>query len=261
MSKNQREKYLGKTNYNSQGYLMTLTEYNGYNDIVVEFAEPYSCKVKTGTRHFLNGSVNNPYAPTVFDVGIVGNKYPKIIKDTKKQCKEYSIWYSMMRRCFSQYFKNQFPTYKDVSCDPIWFYYEHFYDWIHQQENYEAIKGLNYNIDKDILIKGNKYYSPERCVLVPQNVNKLLTKNNARRGKYPIGVIFEENRGYYSAYCNDGAKQRHLNYYTTAEKAFIAYKEYKENVIKRIASEEFKKGTITKECYEALINYKVEITD
>jgi uncharacterized membrane protein len=32
-------------------------------------------------------------------------------------------------------------------------------------------------------------------------------------------------------------------------------------MIKQIAKEEYNKGNITKQCYEAMINYEVEITD
>lgn len=261
MPRNKKDEYLGKENYNNQGYLMKIVSYNKYNDIEIEFAEPYPCRIKSGVGHFLDGGVVNPYAPTSYGVGIVGNKYPTYIKETKKCLKEYGIWHSMLRRCFSEKCKERWQCYKDATCDPLWFYYENLYEWIHNQANYNSIKELDYNLDKDILFKGNQMYSPNTCVLVPQNVNKLFTKNNTKRGKYPIGVIFEEKKGLYSAYCGDGKRQRHLSYYKTVEQAFNAYKEYKESVIKRIAQEEFDKGTITEQCYQALMNYEVEITD
>ena len=43
--------------------------------------------------------------------------------------------------------------------------------------------------------------------------------------------------------------------------AFLAYKKAKESYIKQVAKEEYDKGNITKTCYEAMINYEVEITD
>lgn len=260
MPKNQREKYLGKTNYNSQGYLMTLTEYNGYNDIVVEFAEPYYYKVRSRTDRFLSGHILNPYGPNVCGIGITGTKYPTTIG--KDHTREYQIWSNMIKRCYDEKNRNKNPTYKDVECDPRWFYYETFYEWIHSQSNYEVIKNdPTFAIDKDILEKGNKLYTPEKCCLVPQRVNNLLIKSDVIRGKCPIGVFYSKQNGTYIAQCGGKGNSRYLGSYLTPEEAFNAYKKDKEREIREVAVKEFKKGTITKECYEALMNYEVEITD
>ena len=261
MIKNKRDKYIGKENYNHQGYLMKIISYNTYNDIEVEFAEPYHCVIKTGTGHFLNGGVVNPYAPTICGVGIVGNKYATYIKDSKKSLKEYGIWCSMLKRCFDGKYKEKFPTYLDSTCNPIWYYYDNFYEWIHEQANYNVVKNMDYNIDKDILFKGNKIYAPEKCIIIPQRVNKLFTKCDANRGEYPIGVCRDNYSGYYASYCNDGKGQVHIGNYKDINTAFEKYKEYKEEIIKSVAEEEYLKGTITKECYNAMIKYQVEITD
>ena len=37
-------------------------------------------------------------------------------------------------------------------------------------------------LDKDILVRGNKLYSPDTCLFVPQEINNLLTVQN-KRGK------------------------------------------------------------------------------
>lgn len=38
-------------------------------------------------------------------------------------------------------------------------------------------------------------------------------------------------------------------------------KKHKEEIIKRVAEDEYSKGRITKICYDAMMNYEVEITD
>ena len=43
--------------------------------------------------------------------------------------------------------------------------------------------------------------------------------------------------------------------------AFLAYKKYKEEIIKMTAKEEFQKGNISTECYKYMMNYEVEIDD
>ena len=137
-----------------------------------------------------------------------------------------------------------------------------FYDWIHTQDNYSVIKNdPTFAIDKDILYKGNKLYSPSKCCLVPQRVNNLLLKSNAIRGNLPIGVHFHQVNGTYIAQCGGHGNGRYLGSYDTPIEAFNAYKKDKEREIKEIARIEYDKGTITKQCYDALMQYEVEITD
>ena len=251
---------------NKQGCLATIIEYNGANDMVVQFQDAYKEKVHTSYRHFLSGDVENPYYPSVYGVGILGAKYPA--KINKKMTKEYDTWFQMIRRCFDKKVKDKQPTYKDVTCCEEWLLFENFYEWLHSQPNFDKWYRGRYNkerwcLDKDILIKGNKVYSPETCCLVPNNVNVLFTNRKNYRGNLPIGVIRHGNK--FCAKCmnpfTDNKSQEYLGDYSTPEEAFQAYKKYKESIIKQVAELEYSKGNITKQCYEAMMNYEVEFTD
>ena len=118
-------------------------------------------------------------------------------------------------------------------------------------------------IDKDILCKGNKIYSPQTCIIVPQRINKLFTKSNKLRGDLPIGVYYnKQNKKYRSqiSKIENGKKQRvYLGLYNTPQEAFESYKKAKENYIKQVADEY--KLYIPKELYDAMYDYRVEITD
>jgi len=115
------------------------------------------------------------------------------------------------------------------------------------------------HLDKDILIKGNKIYSPSTCCFVPQNINVLFTKRESERGLYPIGVHLHSQGGY-GASCNDGSgNNEQLGVYKTPKIAFDKYKYHKEKLIKEIAVKYHK--FIPNNVYNALIQYKVEITD
>ena len=119
------------------------------------------------------------------------------------------------------------------------------------------------HLDKDILCKGNKVYSRENCIFVPQRINNLFTKNNKVRGKNPIGVT-ELPSGNYEAQCKDEySKVIYLGTYSTKEEAFRVYKEYKERVIKNVIDSY--EGKIPEPFYsrlrEAMYSYKVEIDD
>ena len=89
----------------------------------------------------------------------------------------------------------------------------------------------------------------------------LFVKANAIRGNLPIGVRRQKNSNKFESYCTYDNKFYYLGTYTTSEKAFYTYKEYKENLIKKVAEEEYCKGNIIKSCYEAMMKYQVEITD
>lgn len=240
---------------------MRVIEYVDNRNIVVEFQDEYKARVNTSYGNFKRGIVRNPYYPTVYGVGISGNKYPIIVDG--EQSKEYSIWRSIIGRCFYEKAKNKQPTYKDVTCCDEWLLYDNFYEWLHSQPNFDKwYKGERWAVDKDIFIKKNKVYSPEACCLVPQNINCLFLKREAERGKYPIGVSCK-NRGFLASCHNPFTnKKEELGYYSTPENAFyFGYKPYKENIIKQVAQIEYDAGNITKECYNAMMNYVVEIDD
>lgn len=250
---------IGEEKTNNQGCLMKIIKYNNARDIVVEFQDEHKAKIKTEYNNYKKGNVKNPYYPSVYGVGIIGGKYQTC---NLNHTKEYKIWSSILQRCFDGQTKEKWSVYDDVTCCEEWLLFENFYEWLHNQENFKQwLKEERWDIDKDILFKGNKVYSPETCLLIPHNVNSLFTKSNKARGKYPIGVVKHGKK--YQASCQNMlmGKREYLGTYETPQKAFKAYKRYKENLIKQVAKQEYEKGNITKKCYEAMLNYQVEITD
>ena len=268
-----KEKYIGMQNKNNQGYTMTIVDYINSDDIIVEFDDERKTRKHCKAGDFKRGKVKNPFSKSVCEIGITGDKYPTAIN--KKNTKEYTTWKNMLKRCYDEKYKIKMPTYENVTCCEEWLYYPNFYEWLHSQSNFEKwMNGNKFALDKDIIEKNNQVYSPDACCLVPQNVNCLFTKSNAVRGILPIGVR-KYNSKYRaelsaktnkiknepSAKTNKGKKIIYLGEYNTPEEAFYTYKKAKEKCIKQIAEEEFSQGNITKECYNAMMNYKVEITD
>lgn len=167
--------------------------------------------------------------------------------------KAHRTWQSMLSRCYSESYRRKFTSYIGCTVCNEWLTFSNFKKWF--EEHY--VDG--WELDKDILVKGNKVYSPETCCFVPQEINRLLTKAKKRRGKYPIGVSKHYNS--FVAYCQQGLGQRRerLGKFSTPEEAFVSYKKAKENIIKSIA--EKYKGRIEEKVYNSLMDYKVEITD
>lgn len=236
---------------NCQGLEMTCIEYNNAFDIIVEFENPYY-KTKNNWGNFKNGNIKNPYYPSVYGVGIVG-EYLTVNKNGKRS-KEYVTWCGMLERVYRDDF------YKDCSICNEWLIFENFYNWLHSQSNFDKwLNNNKWNVDKDIIVKGNKVYSPDTCCLVPSHVNTLFLKSNKARNDLPIGVRHSGNK--YMAICNNSNSRIYLGTYDNLNDAFCAYKEYKEKLIKMIAQEQYNIGNITKQCYDAMMKYKVEITD
>lgn len=254
--------HLNEERLNQNGCPMKIVEYIDNRNIVVEFQDEYKARAKTSYGNFKRGIVRNPYYPTVCGVGISGNKYP--IVENKRPTREYNAWLRMLNRCFDETVKKSQPTYKDVSMCDEWLLFDNFYEWLHSQPNFDKwYNNKRWAIDKDILVKRNKLYSPEMCCLVPQNVNCLFLKREAERGDYPIGVRYKNNEGFIAS-CHNPFTNRNeqIGTYSTPENTFyLGYKPYKEDIIKRVAKIEFDAGNITKECYDAMMNYEVEIDD
>lgn len=257
MRKKKKER-LGETRMMNCGEIAFIVNYACYNDITVQFKTTGEL-VKTKYSNFKNGSVKSHFTPSVYGVGIIGNE--KTRDENGKTIKSYLTWTSMLNRCYSDKEQKKYTTYKDCYVCEEWLNYSNFKNWY--DENYYEIYGEQMALDKDILMKGNKAYSPNTCVFVPQNINNLFTKSNKTRGKYPIGVIFNKYANKYQVNCNifnnEKSQQKYLGLYNTIEDAFKVYKEFKEKYIKQIA--DYYKDKIPNKLYEAMYNYKVEITD
>lgn len=263
MNKNNETKAerLNEENLNNQGCLMKIVEYTNAHDIIVEFQDKYRARIHTEYKHFASGSVKNPYFRSVFGVGMIGEKYPMSING--KMTKEHFTWRGIISRCYDNKRKEKSPTYENVVCCEEWLNFDNFYEWLHSQSNFDKwYEGKKWAIDKDILIKGNKVYSPNTCCLVPENVNLLFTKRDRFRGNFPIGVR-ENGNGFQAQWNNQLTNKRECSSnYSTPENAFyFGYKPHKEALIKQVAEIEYNNGNITKQCYDSMMNYKVEITD
>jgi len=173
-----------------------------------------------------------------------------------KQIKEYTLWKSVLERCFSDKFKQENPSYQDVTCSKDWLSMTKFIRDVSQMKGY-GLKG--WQLDKDILLKGNKFYSKDYCCFVPKEVNCLLTKSNGSRGEWPVGVGFHKQHGKFTAQLNINGKMKHLGLFTSPEEAFQAYKMAKEDRIKVVANKW--KDQLDERVYSALMAYEVDIDD
>lgn len=257
VSKLEKEKQkierIGQIKYNNSNEKMKIIRYKDSYDIDVEFEDGHVLKNKTYSN-FVKGKIKNPYALSVYNIGYLGEGAfsPSI---DNKHTNEYRYWKSMIKRCYSEKEQSEHTSYIGCSVCKEWHNFQNFAKWFN--ENYYTIGDELMCLDKDILIKGNKIYSTETCVFVPQNINKLFIKSDKARGKYPIGVSYDKERNKYISQQNN--IKIFLGRFDTPKEAFEVYKIEKEKHIKEVADEY--KNKIPKKLYDAMYNWKVDIDD
>ena len=231
-----------------------VLKYNDTANVEIQFL---NTGYETSARldHVKSGNVKDPYVPSVCGVGIVGTKYPPTISG--RNTKEYDLWKSMVRRCYSDDFKNKHPTYKCCEASENFLHYEYFYEWCNEQIGFGAD---GFELDKDLLTKGNKIYSESTCIFIPSEINQILVKSTVSRGKYLIGVYWSKTAKAFKATVNKNkGRSEYLGYFKTEIEAFNAYKVAKEAFIKEQANKW--KSQIDERAYNALMNYAVDIND
>jgi hypothetical protein len=251
----------GEINYNTFGSKMIIIEYRGALDIDVYFPE-YDWIVKN-IRYsvFKNGNIKCPFDKSVFGVGYLGEGKYKC-KENGKTTRVYKTWYGMIRRCYDSKCQKRQPTYIDCEVSNEWHNFQNFAKWY--DKNYYEIEDERMCLDKDILHKNNKVYSPNTCIFVPQTINSLFIKNNKNRGESAIGTSLCKNDKYRVDCClinpeTGKFKGEYLGIYDTQEEAFEIYKYYKEHNIKQVA--DYYKEQIPERLYNGMYDYIVEIND
>lgn len=233
------------------GSVIKILKYSSWSNCDIQFEDETILKGINFTR-ISNKDIKNPNTPTAWGVGYQGQGTYTFATHWEAE----NRWRAMLRRCYSEKAIYRNPMYRGITVCEEWHNFQNFAQW-HKQNWKPEYMNKFWDLEKDIILNENKIYSPETCAFVPQEVNKLFTKSQATRGRYPIGVIKIKNR--FIAQCNIPGKRRHIGSYLTVEEAFHAYKQAKEAYIKEVADKW--KDLIDPRVYEALYNYKVEITD
>ena len=154
------------------------------------------------------------------------------IDGKKLHCPIHQKWQSMLARCYDPKCHAKQPTYIGCTVATEWLTFSNFHDWMTEQE------WVGKALDKDILIIGNKIYSPENCLFVSQAVNGLLNDQTAQRGAYPAGVSYFKRDRNYVAHIRIDGKSKNLGYCQTQEQASAVYRAAKKLNIERLANKQ-----------------------
>ena len=220
--------------------------YEDYGNVHVKFPTGYTCKVSFG--NLKRGVVKDPLSKTVLGVACIG--IGKHSRSTSKLI--YQIWFDMLKRCYSDRVKAVRNTYKACRVCDEWLNFQNFAEWCEKQNDFE-----NLELDKDLLVRGNKVYSPETCCFIPPLFNGLIRPKPNSTNDYPIGVRSHRETGKFVARVKLFDNYKYLGLFDTPEEAFLAYKDSKEAYIKEMTNKW--KDQIDVRVYEALMNWEISI--
>lgn len=136
------------------------------------------------------------------------------------------VWDKIQSRCLENgWYQLKHKSY--VGCSNNFHSFQVFAEWCQSQKGYWSKDSLSryWALDKDILIKGNKIYSNNTCIFVPQYVNKLLADSLNIRGEFPIGVSLIKHTGNYSSFCKTrgNGEREYFGSFKTPESAHAAW--------------------------------------
>jgi hypothetical protein len=252
-----KAKYEGKTFESKAFGKYKVKEYVNCREIVICF-EDTGYEKKVGIKEMLNGAVKDAMRPSVYGVGYIGDgEFTARFKGGgNTPC--YDSWRGILRRCYSETHKKDHPTYIGCEVESNWHNYQNFAAWYYDNLIYTSGR---VEVDKDLLVKGNKVYGEKFCSLVPTQINALFTgASKIHRGKYPLGVYFKKDVGKFRAQIHKGGdSQEFLGDFSSPEAAFAVYKKHKELFIKETASKY--KNFISGKLFDVLMNYTVSIED
>lgn len=230
-----------------EGCECAVVEYRGWDDVLIRYADRNAFECSVRAEHLRSGKVKNPYHPSYLGIGHLG------VGRFSSESESFAKWRSMLRRCYCDKYQDKQPTYAGCSSVPEWHNLQGFSEWIVSQPGWGE---LGWELDKDLLVLGNKIYGPEACVLLPKRINVMICSPRDRGG-IPAGVFFDDRNGKYLAYCNDeDGKRKSLGYFGCVDDAFDSYKPFKERVIKLIANRH--REQLHPHAFDALMRYEVQ---
>ena len=230
---------------NQKQYMAVRNHFNKTGDDSEEFI----IKIMNDIKYKPDNWSKRAMEPVMCGIGYRG------LEGVDCTAESYIKWHDMINRCYNAKFHERQPQYKGCTVCEEWLNYSNFKVWYDQHK----IHGMALDLDKDILFKGNKVYSPETCVFVPHTINVLFLNSKKSRGDLPVGVSYSERDKKYRAEMSFMGRQIKLGTFDTAEDAFARYKEYKEDFIQDLAEQY--RDEIPNKVYEAMMGWKIEVDD
>ncbi len=180
----------GERYKNIQGCCFIITKYFTRLNCTIQFEDGF-IKENVKYDNIKTGQVKNPNIPSVFGIGYEGVGKYSFINHPKIRVK----WKSVLERCYCPKWHKNKPTYKDCIVAESWHNFQNFAQWF--EENYKE----GFELDKDILLKGNKVYCSNLCCFVPAEINTLFRSNIKNYNFLKIKKLTEKYKNQISKAC------------------------------------------------------------
>jgi len=175
-------------------------------------------------------------AKLVCGVGINDADYTvqPVVFGKRVMCPFYEAWKNMLVRCYDPRYHAKQPTYIGCSVAPEWHGFMAFRAWMIRQN------WVGNDLDKDILVPGNKVYSPQTCVFISSGLNNFTTDSASARGEWPTGVYLDKHNGKFKAQCCNpfSGKQEYLGLFTCPDAAHEAWRARKHELSLQLAEQQ-----------------------
>jgi len=134
-------------------------------------------------------------------------------------CPYYASWGAMICRVETK------PSYADCSICEEWRHFSNFRSWMRRQ------KWRDRQLDKDLIVRGNREYRPDRCCFISPALNGAIAALGRGRG-------YQRINGRYYARVSLGGRQTTLGGYDTPEEASEVYRRFCADRLEALAFEE-----------------------
>lgn len=180
-------------------YPVTEKQYEKLTELQEESAAPLSeeviMDVINSVEYKQDGWNPYKYRRSMCGIGYHG------CNDADSESISFKKWKNMMQRCYDKNVHKKYkPEYKDKTICEEWLNYANFRIWF--DEHYVPGK-WQIDLDKDLLVQGNKEYSPETCVFLEHYQNTMF-EHNAK------DMIYENEDGTF--FIGKGRKKTYATY-------------------------------------------------
>lgn len=194
-----------------------------------------------------NGKTKDLMRPTVQGVGFIGDGIYST-RDGRHKTKQYMTWNGMITRCYSDSWHKKKPSYSECETCEEWQNFQNFAAWY--DDNYPN-DGLHYELDKDLLVMGNKIYSPETCLFIPRKINSFLNSGSSNMTIFLPGA--RPRNSLFNSTCGNPitGKREYLGQFETEIEAHLAWAARKKEIAAMLANSDIQMCDRTR---KALLN-------
>ena len=260
-----------------EGYKFTTN--SGWGGVVSKWQDAHNVSVvwqdgSTSVESWSNiaaGSIKPVFQPSVCGIGFVGEgKYlPSSYKLTGSfsnkehaPARIYAYWQRMLSRCYNEKEQQKASGRAYIGCtvQDEWHNFQNFAEWaLSKEQSLFTEAGEIWEIDKDLLVSGNRTYGPELCTFLPPEINIFLSdkswSQNCPRGVNYVKPATSGSKEGWIARCHVNGERKYLGYYENPMTAFLKYKDVKEGYAKELA--EKYKSRLEPEAYSRLLEFTV----